>query len=42
MSAKRLEMQKIKRLLELRFHNKLSQRQVAKSLGCGPYDYPTL
>lgn len=35
MAAERLAMKTIKRLLELRFQAKLSQRQVAKALGCG-------
>ena len=35
MAAKRLEMRDIKRLFELRFKARLSQRQVARALGCG-------
>ena len=35
MSAERLAVKTIKRLLELRFQAKLSQRQVGKALGCG-------
>jgi len=35
MAAERLAMKTVKRIFELRFQAKLSQRQVAKALGCG-------